>query len=701
MEFFNRELSWLEFNARVLNQACDKTLPLLERLKFMTITSSNFDEFFMVRVAGLKEKALSMPDWKDSSGLTAKEQLSKISKRVHELTDIQTEVLNKEIIPNLAEKGIVYVSSKDFDSNQEHFSEILFNEEIYPLLTPLRADTNQTFGLITNLKLHGAYLLKPIMEKSNIPAEFLTNADESMVIVQIPKTVRRVIWLPSKNDQRYFTLVDDILEKFVTKLFPGYKVTESLIFKATCEADFSVEEDKGDFIQAMENVLVKRDFAKPVRLVCNTSSPRIQEMLTEKLQLNTEDVYTVDGIVDISTLIDLREIEGFSELKFSNWKKSLVKGFVSGKPFWDKIKQGDIMLHVPYQSYEPVLQFINDAADDPDVLAIKMTLYRTSNHSVITAALERAARNGKQVTVFVELKARFDEKQNISWADRLERAGAIVIYGIVNLKVHGKLMLVVRREQTGVKRYVHFSTGNYNEKTANLYSDISVFTGNYEIATDASLFFNMISGYSAIQTMTRMFMAPINIKTKVLSMIDREIQSASPEKPGLIMAKMNSLADEDCIKALYKASCNNVKVLLNVRGICMLIPQKEGLSENIKVISIIDRFLEHSRIFYFQNGGNEELYLSSADWMPRNLERRVEIMLPILQENVFQDIKENLHIYFSDTKSSYELFSDGSWKKQGGKKNICSQEELYKKYKKQSSLDEKNAVQEFSVRRFK
>ena len=701
MDFFNRELSWVEFNARVLNQACDKTLPLLERLKFMTITSSNFDEFFMVRVAGLKAKALSMPDWKDSSGLTAKEQLSKISKRVHELTDIQTEVLNREIIPSLAEKGIVYVSSKDFDSNQEHFSEILFNEEIFPLLTPLRADTNQTFSLITNLKLHGAYLLKPIVENPNIPTEFLTNAEESMVIVQIPKTVRRVIWLPSKNDQRYFTLVDDILEKFVTKLFPGYKVTDSLIFKATCDADFSVEEDKGDFIQAMENVLVKRDFAKPVRLVCNSSSPKIQEMLTEKLQLNPEDVYTVDGIVDISTLIDLREIEGFSELKFSSWKKSLVKGFVPGQPFWDKIKQGDILLHVPYQSYEPVLQFINDAADDPDVLAIKMTLYRTSNHSAITAALERAARNGKQVTVFVELKARFDEKQNISWADRLERAGAIVVYGIVNLKVHGKLMLVVRREQTGVKRYVHFSTGNYNEKTANLYSDISVFTGNYEIATDASLFFNMISGYSAIQTMTRMFMAPINIKTKLLSMIEREIQSASPEKPGLIMAKMNSLADEDCIKALYKASSNNVKVLLNVRGICMLIPQKEGLSENIKVISIIDRFLEHSRVFYFQNGGNEELYLSSADWMPRNLERRVEIMLPILQENIFQDIKENLQIYFKDTESSYELQSDGGWKKRDGKKNLRAQEELYKKYKKQSSLDEKNAVQEFSVRRFK
>lgn len=701
MDFFNRELSWVEFNARVLNQACDKTLPLLERLKFMTITSSNFDEFFMVRVAGLKAKALSMPDWKDSSGLTAKEQLSKISKRVHELTDIQTEVLNREIIPSLAEKGIVYVSSKDFDSNQEHFSEILFNEEIFPLLTPLRADTNQTFSLITNLKLHGAYLLKPIVENPNIPTEFLTNAEESMVIVQIPKTVRRVIWLPSKNDQRYFTLVDDILEKFVTKLFPGYKVTDSLIFKATCDADFSVEEDKGDFIQAMENVLVKRDFAKPVRLVCNSSSPKIQEMLTEKLQLNPEDVYTVDGIVDISTLIDLREIEGFSELKFSSWKKSLIKGFVPGQPFWDKIKQGDILLHVPYQSYEPVLQFINDAADDPDVLAIKMTLYRTSNHSAITAALERAARNGKQVTVFVELKARFDEKQNISWADRLERAGAIVVYGIVNLKVHGKLMLVVRREQTGVKRYVHFSTGNYNEKTANLYSDISVFTGNYEIATDASLFFNMISGYSAIQTMTRMFMAPINIKTKLLSMIEREIQSASPEKPGLIMAKMNSLADEDCIKALYKASCNNVKVLLNVRGICMLIPQREGLSENIKVISIIDRFLEHSRVFYFQNGGNEELYLSSADWMPRNLERRVEIMLPILQENIFQDIKENLQIYFKDTESSYELQSDGGWKKQDGKKNLRAQEELYKKYKKQSSLDEKNAVQEFSVRRFK
>jgi polyphosphate kinase len=345
------------------------------------------------------------------------------------------------------------------------------------------------------------------------------------------------------------------------------------------------------------------------------------------------------------------------------------------------------------------LQFINDAADDPNVLAIKMTLYRTSEHSAITAALERAARNGKQVTVFVELKARFDEKQNISWAARLEKAGAIVVYGIVNLKVHGKVLLVVRRESSGVRRYVHFSTGNYNEKTANLYSDISIFTADSEIANDITLFFNMISGYSAIQTMNRMFMAPINLKSKLLSMIEREIQNSSPEKPGLIMAKMNSLVDEDCIKALYKASANNVKVLLNVRGICMLVPEKKGLSENIKVVSIIDRFLEHSRIFYFQNGGNEELYLSSADWMPRNLERRVEIMLPILQDSIFKDIKENLELYFKDTQNSYILLPSGKWEKTVGKKKIRAQEEIYKKYKKLISLEEKNSVQEFVVRR--
>ena len=701
MEFFNRELSWVEFNARVLNQACDKSIPLLERLKFMTITASNFDEFFMVRVAGLKAKVISMPDWKDCSGLTAKEQLSEISKRVHELTDIQTEVLNHDIIPSLAEQGIVYVSSKDFNSNQEHFCESLFNEEIFPVLTPLRADSNQPFSLITNLKLHGAFILKPIVKNSTVPKEFLAKTEESLVIVQIPKTIRRVIWLPSKDDKKYFTLVDDILEKFVTKLFPGYQVTESLVFKATCDADFSVEEDKEDFIQAMESVLVQRDFAKPVRLVCNTSSQKIQQMLTEKLGLTSEDIYTVDGIVDIPSLSDLWEIEGYSHLKFSSWKKSQVKGITPGKPMWDKIKQGDILLHVPYQSYEPVLQFVNDAADDPDVLAIKMTLYRTSNQSPITAALERAARNGKQVTVFVELKARFDEKQNISWASRLEKAGAIVVYGIVNLKVHGKIMLVVRRESTGVRRYVHFSTGNYNEKTANLYSDISIFTADSEIANDATLFFNMISGYSAIQTMSRMMMAPINLKSKLLSMIEREIQNSSPEKPGLIMAKMNSLADEDCIKALYKASCNNVRILLNVRGICMLIPQRDGLSENIKVVSIIDRFLEHSRVFYFQNGGNEEIYLSSADWMPRNLERRVEIMLPIIQENIFKDIKENLQTYFSDTENSYVLQENGTWKKNSGKKSVSAQEELYKKYKKQTSLEEKTLIQEFTVRRNK
>ena len=699
MDFFNRELSWVEFNARVLDQGCNPTLPLLERLKFMSITSSNFDEFFMVRVAGLKEKARTMPDWKDLSGLTAKEQLAKISTRVHELKDIQMKVLNEEILPELAQQGIKYQSHSDYDFSQEQFTEILFNEEIYPLLTPLRADNIESHNLITNLKVHGAFLVKPIVENQEIPEAFLPKEEESLVIVQIPTTLRRIIWLPSKNQQKYFTLIDDVLIKFVTKLFPGYTVMESMIFKAACDADFSVEEDKSDFIEAMENVLVKRNLAKPVCLVCNTTSSKIQSLITERFGLTPEDVYSVKGIVDVSSLVDLCNIEGYQNLKFPTWKKASVQGIEAGKPFWDKIKREDIMLHVPYHSYDPVLQFINDAADDPDVLAIKMTLYRTSHQSQIAAALDRAARRGKQVTVFVELKARFDEKQNISWAAKLERAGAIVVHGIVNLKVHGKILLVVRREQTGVKRYVHFSTGNYNEKTANLYSDVSIFTSNYEIANDTTLFFNMISGYSAIQTMSRMSMAPINLKSKLLSMIEREIQNSSAEAPGLIMAKMNSLADEDIIKALYKANCKHVQILLNVRGICMLVPNKEGLSENIKVVSIIDRFLEHSRFYYFQNGGNEELYLSSADCMPRNLERRVEIMIPILQENIFTDIKENLKIYFKDSLNSYSLQSNGSWKKNSHEKKICAQEELYKKYRKKSSLEEKNSMQEFIVRR--
>lgn len=699
-EFFNRELSWLEFNARVLDQACNKKNPLLERLRFLTITSSNFDEFFMIRVAGLKQTMQENPETKDLSGLTAKEQLEKISKRVHEITELQTKILNDDILPELAKNGLEYVSHKDFNQEQEHFSETLFNEEIFPLLTPLRADTSKNFRFVTNLKLHGAFLLEKILENTSI-SEVLPEEKNPLVIVQIPKSICRVIMFPAIDEKKYFTLVDDIICKFVTKLFPGYKVSESLIFKATCEADFSVEEEEKDFIKAMKNVLLKRDFAKPVRIVCNSESPTIQKLISEKLSLTEEDIYPVRGIVDLSTLVDLCNVEGFENLKYPSWRKSNAKGLETGKPFWDKIKQSDVMLHVPYQTYDHVLQFINDAADDPDVLAIKMTLYRTSNDSKIASALERAAEKGKHVTVFIELKARFDEKQNISWVSRLERAGAIVVYGIANLKVHGKIMMVVRRESSGVKRYVHFSTGNYNEETAKHYSDVSIFTVNNEIANDATLFFNMISGYSAIQTMTRMAMSPIDLKSKIISMIERECQKSTAENPGLIMAKMNSLADEDCIKALYKASCNNVKVLLNVRGICMLIPEKKGLSENIKVVSIIDRFLEHSRFFYFQNGEQEELYLSSADWMTRNLSKRVEVLIPILQEEIFEEIKGILQLYFKDTENSYLLKEDGSWSKIKSDKKVRAQEELHKKYKKQTLLEEKTSIKEFVVRRNK
>lgn len=702
--FFNRELSWIEFNARVLSEAKKTYIPLLERLRFLTIVTTNFDEFFMVRVAELKRQSQTNPSWKDLSGLTPKQQLDKISGRVHEIINDQYECLNSVIIPQLAKEGISYVNSSAYTPDQLHYLSTLFQQEIFPLLTPLRVDSSTEFPHITNLRLHAAFLLKPLIEDSLLPEQFKHKKDEDPVaVVQLPSSIPRIVWLPSEGDKKKFALLDDIVTLFGTRLFPGYSVEESFLFKVTRDAAFAVDEERDiDFIQAMEEVLAKRLSSFPVRMICTTSSPRIQKFISDKLALTAQDVYEVKGIIDLATLADLISVEGFSQLKFPPWKHFQNTVLHKDANYWDVLKQRDILLTVPYESFEPVIDFVTRASEDPSVLAIKMTLYRTSGNSPIINSLEKAARNGKQVTVFVELKARFDEKQNISWASQLEQAGAIVVYGIANLKVHAKMLLIVRKEYDGIRRYVHLSTGNYNDKTARLYSDFSLFSSSEELGNDATQFFNMISGYSSVQTMKVLSMAPINLKSQLLFMIDREIQNSSKETPGLIMAKMNSLADKDIIEALYKASNAHVHILLNIRGICLIVPGIKGQSENISVVSIVDRYLEHARVFYFQNNGEEELYLGSADWMPRNLEKRVELMFPIIQEDIFKTLKETMLVYFSDNTNSYYLQSNGSWiqrKQEDQEEKLRAQEFLYNQFHHNYEAQIKELPKEFIVRR--
>ena len=476
-----------------------------------------------------------------------------------------------------------------------------------------------------------------------------------------------------------------------------------MTFKISRDADFAVDEDsRTNFIHEMEKVLVQRQSSFAVQMTCNPTSEKLLKFLQEKLELTDEDIYKVSGALNPSVFMELRENEEAKKLSFPSWNHYYPTDLPEDKPYWDVLKQHDVLLNVPYESYDPVIKFISDAADDPNVLTIKMTLYRTGKDSPIIEALERAARNGKQVVVLVELKARFDEERNIAWANELENAGVTVIYGLVNLKVHAKILMIIRREEDSIRRYAHLSTGNYNPKTAKLYSDLSLFTANSEITNDATQFFNLVTGYSNLQTMKNLGMAPVSLKQKILMMIQREIDIQSSGGQGIIIAKMNSLTHEEVINALYNASQHGVKIYLNVRGICMLVPGVKGLSENIKVISIVDRYLEHARIFYFQNGNSPELYLSSADWMPRNLDRRIELMFPILDHKVFSEIKSILNTYFDDNANAHYLTEDGIWQPVvPGKKDEIkrAQEILQKKYKNLFENSVKLPKDQFEVRR--
>ncbi len=700
--FFNRELSWIEFNGRVLHQALRKELPLLERLQFLSIITSNFDEFFQVRVASVKRMQFSDPDKADVSGLKPKMVLKQISARSHQIIRTQHECLKNDVLPAMAKKGICYVKPEDFSAAQSDFALNFFLNEVLPLLTPLRTDT-EVFPHIGNLAENVAFLLKPISGIRNAN-EILKGSDDlpRISFVQIPSGIPQIVWLPSENGRKQFALTEEIIAQYGTHLFPGFAVEETLLFKIARDADFAVDEDSGrNFVDAMEEVLVQRQSSFPVMMACNQTSETITKFLMEKMELCEDDVYRIDGILNPGALMELRDIDD-GTMSFPEWQNFYSVNLPRDEYYWDTLKQHDVLLHVPYESYDPVVKFISDAADDPKVLAIKMTLYRTGKDSPIVAALERAARNGKQVVVLVELKARFDEERNIAWANQLENAGVTVIYGLVNLKVHAKIIMVMRRESETIRRYAHLATGNYNPRTAKIYSDLSLFTSNNEIVNDATLFFNLVTGYSTLQSMKQLGMAPVTLKSKILSMIQREIERSDPEHPGLIMAKMNALTHEEVIEALYKASQAGVKVLLNVRGVCMLVPGVKGLSENIKVVSIVDRYLEHSRIFYFQNGGDDEIYLSSADWMPRNLDRRIELMFPILDEKVFEEVKEILDVYFEDNENALALSENGTWSEIPVKNDeplLRAQEVLYKKYKRRSESSVKTPKIEFEVRR--
>lgn len=706
IRYFNRELSWLEFNARVLYQGLRKELPLLERLQFLSIVTSNFDEFFQVRVASVKRALFENPDMADISGLTPKLQLTSISARAHQIIREQQNCLMNDLLPELAENGLVYVKPENYTVQQSAYINKIFKSDIYPLLTPLRTDT-EAFPHIKNLSMYAAFLLNPIdgikFEKGG---EALRGSDEvpRIAFVEIPDGIQHIYWLPVEDkdkNEKQFALLGDIITTFGTSLFPGLEVSQLMLFKVVRDADFAVDEDAGNnFIHAMEDVLIQRKSSFPVAMMCNGTSPAILSFLKEKLELNDEDVYMVDGILNPGSLMGLRSSDEDGKMSFDRWEHFYPCDLPEDEPYWDTLKLHDKILHVPYECYDPVVKMISDAADDDNVLAIKMTLYRTGGDSPIIKALETAAARGKQVVVLVELKARFDEERNIAWANELEQAGVTVIYGLVNLKVHAKILMVVRREADTIRRYVHLATGNYNPKTAKLYSDISLFTSNIGIASDATNFFNLVTGYSTLQKMNYLGMAPVTIKSRLLSMIQREIERSTPDNPGLIIAKMNSLTHEEVINALYKASQAGVKIKLNIRGICMLVPGVPGMSENITVTSIVDRYLEHARIFYFENGGNPELYCSSADWMSRNLDRRIELMFPILEKEAFREVKMILDTYFEDNTNAQLLQPNGSWiPVEKGKNPFQAQAELYKIYKKRAEKIAKQEQTEFIVRR--
>lgn len=665
--YFNRELSWLEFNYRVLREATDSRTPLLERLKFLAIFSSNLDEFFMVRVAGLKQQVEAQVSKLTPDGRTPSQQLDDINQRLLPIVQEQHQHFEQVLRPQLAKQGIYILDYVDLNQEQRTYLRNYFDEQIFPVLTPLAIDPSHPFPYISNLSLNLAVVVKDP-----------DNGEELFARLKVPKVLPRFAPLPEELRQRrkgqaaIWTGVplEQVIAHNLESLFPGMNIQEYHLFRVTRNADLAVEEDEADdLLLAIEQELRKRRLGgSVVRLEIHSSTPHpVREMLMRELRLQESDVYEVDGLLSLVDLMSFMALN-LPELKDPGWtpvvpsRLLLSSGSEEVEDLFNVIRNHDLLVHHPYQSFGATVQrFITQAASDPGVLAIKMTLYRTSGDSPIIKALISAAENGKQVSVLVELKARFDEENNIIWARQLENAGVHVVYGLVGLKTHTKVLLVVRREENHIRRYFHIGTGNYNPKTARIYTDLGILSCREDLGADLTDLFNFLTGYSRQRSYRKLLVAPVNLRDRMTQMIRREIEHCRQGATGRIVAKMNALVDPKIIATLYEASQVGVQIDLIVRGICCLRPGITGISENIRVLSIVGRFLEHSRIYYFHNKGEEEVYIGSADWMPRNLDRRVEAVVPVEDPGIIKDLQEILGVMLADNRQAWDLQPDGQY----------------------------------------
>ncbi|MVX66006.1 RNA degradosome polyphosphate kinase [Clostridium chromiireducens] len=648
--FINRELSWLEFNQRVLDEAKDNTNPLLERLKFLAISSSNLDEFFMVRIGSLYSQIQAGFEEREVSGLTPSEQIERILNRVRKMVHDQYSTY-EHLYDHLGSKNIRIFTYEMLNEKQLDFVKDYYRNIVYPVLTPMVIDSGRPFPLLLNKTLNIGIMLKA--NKSD---------QEIFATIQVPSVLERLVPIPGGEGEN-FILLEDVIKNHLCELF-GFKVLTTACYRITKNADLSLnEEGAEDLLETIEESLKQRRWGLAVRLeIEDTSDTRITNKLEQEFEISDNQIFSIKGPIDLTFINKLYSIKGYNELKFEQIKSLPVKELQECDIF-QAISKKDIFIHHPYESFSLVVKLVQEAAQDEKVLAIKQTLYRVSGNSPIIEALSKAAENGKQVTVLVELKARFDEENNIHWARQLEKAGCHVIYGVIGLKTHSKILLIVRQEKKGIKRYVHLGTGNYNDVTAKFYTDIGLLTAKPEYGEDASVIFNMLSGYFKPENMSKITIAPYGLRKKLEYLVERETEHAKHGKPAKIIAKMNSLIDKKLMIALYKASQAGVKVELIVRGICSLRPGIKGLSDNITVRSIVGRYLEHSRIYYFHNNGNEEIYISSADWMYRNLDKRVETMTIIEDQQIKKELKEMLSLYLKDNVKSRILNSDGSYTK--------------------------------------
>lgn len=668
--YYNRELSWLRFDYRVLDEARQKKNPLFERIKFLGITASNLDEFFMVRVASLMDMVHAGYEKPDIAGMTPKKQLQAINEETHDLVSLQYSTFNRSILPLFKQNGIrIILHHEDLTKKEGAYIDRYFEQDVYPVLTPMAVDSSRPFPLVRNKSLNLGMFLKK--KDGDGETEFAT--------VQVPGVLPRLVEIPvEKEDERVFITLEEIIERNINKLFLNYDISCIHPFRIMRNADLSIGEDGAeDLLQEIEKQIKRRQWGEVIRLeVADGIDKSLLKTLKKELKIDDDWIYRIPGPLDLTYLTKLYGADGFNHLKEKKYTPQPVPEFPEGCDIFEEIRKHDILVHHPYQTFDPVVDFIRKAADDKRVLAIKQTLYRVSGNSPIIAALARAAENGKQVSVLVELKARFDEENNIVWARKLEQAGCHVIYGLVGLKTHSKITLVVRREDDGIRRYVHLGTGNYNDATARIYTDTGLFTCKKEFGADATAVFNMLSGYSEPESWNKLSVAPLWLKDRLIYLIRREAEFALSGGKGHIIAKMNALCDPEVMQALYEASGAGVKIELIVRGICCLKTGIPGISENISVRSVVGTFLEHSRIFKFENDGNPEYFMASADWMPRNLNRRVEIMFPIEDEALKKKTDHILTCLLSDNTNAHILMPDGKYERvdRRGKAAFSSQE---------------------------